>query len=153
MEGKWTIATSGRSHSIAWSFASVTTLSIPYNVDSTSSRHCICHSLTTTAATCAPLRRTPALYALLSRLEPSVSTYADTQALQYKDVATNAQAIKAKIRKATAALSKVGDIDRTVEEQEEEIRELEERIRKQKEVLRRLSRMAERVEGRVVGGG
>lgn len=95
----------------------------------------------------------PALYALLSRLEPSVSTYADTQALQYKDVATNAQAIKAKIRKATAALSKVGDIDRTVEEQEEEIRELEERIRKQKEVLRRLSRMAERVEGRVVGGG
>ncbi|MCJ1410134.1 hypothetical protein MMC19_004219 [Ptychographa xylographoides] len=77
----------------------------------------------------------PPLHALLSRLlvnqsDPSRPT------LSPKDLAAEAVAIKIKIQRARAALDALPDMDRTVEEQEEEIHELRERIGAQKAVLR-----------------
>lgn len=85
----------------------------------------------------------PPLHALLSRLEPSLSTYTHTSPLSPKELTTQAQAVKARIRKAVAAIAKLGDVERGTEEQEEEIRELEERIGRQKEMLRGLGVRAE----------
>lgn len=66
--------------------------------------------------------------------------------LSYKDVVTASQFLKARMRKALVELGKLGDMDRDVKEQEEEIRELEERIRKQKGVLGGLAEKARTAE-------
>ncbi|KAI5204205.1 hypothetical protein E4T39_03781 [Aureobasidium subglaciale] len=111
----------------------------------------------------------PPLHALLSRLEPSLNVYTpDTstalppgtsahtpiasasalpssapQQLEYKDAAVAAQFLKSRIRKALAELGGLADMQRGVEEQEEEIRGLEEKIKRQRDVLARLAGLAE----------
>ncbi|KAI5248788.1 hypothetical protein E4T42_05572 [Aureobasidium subglaciale] len=111
----------------------------------------------------------PPLHALLSRLEPSLNVYTpDTSAalppgnaahtpvtsasalptsapqqLEYKDAAVAAQFLKSRIRKALAELGGLADMERGVEEQEEEIRGLEEKIQRQRDVLARLAVLAE----------
>ncbi|KAK5173111.1 uncharacterized protein LTR77_003233 [Saxophila tyrrhenica] len=67
----------------------------------------------------------PALYAPLQPLDP-------------KELPAEVLQIKTKIRRALKELEKLPDMDRTVEDQGEEIRELEEKERRQKEVMRRL---------------
>ena len=62
--------------------------------------------------------------------------------LTYKEVGTAAQFLKARIRKAMTELGKLDDMDRTVEEQEEEIEALQRKIEKQRDVLSRLGGMA-----------
>ncbi|MCJ1391646.1 hypothetical protein MMC18_004511 [Xylographa bjoerkii] len=80
----------------------------------------------------------PPLHTLLSRLlvNPSEST---GNTLSPKDLATEAAAIKIKIQEARAAVQGLPDVDRTIEEQQEEIAELEERIREQRMVLREVA--------------
>jgi Zn-finger domain-containing protein len=58
--------------------------------------------------------------------------------------------IKTRIRAALRAVEGLPDVDRSLEEQKEEIRELEERITRQKEVLAGLKNVGER---RVDGTG
>ena len=50
--------------------------------------------------------------------------------------------IKAKIRKALKELEKLPDMERSVEEQNEEIEALEGRIRRQREMVARLAELA-----------
>jgi len=101
----------------------------------------------------------PPLHALLSRLEPATNIYTPTAstasangsesnaALNYKDVSTTAQFLKTRIRKAVAACEGLEDMERSTQEQEEEIEALERRIRGQREVLARLGAMARGMEG------
>ncbi|KAK4988646.1 hypothetical protein LTR50_003829 [Elasticomyces elasticus] len=93
----------------------------------------------------------PPLHALLSRLEPSLSTYPQdptqpTQSLAYKDIPTEVQTIKIKVRRALAALKALPDMERSLHEQDEEIAQLEEKITGQREVLARVGRRAEDAE-------
>jgi RNA polymerase II transcription mediator complex subunit 9 len=95
----------------------------------------------------------PATERLLSRLLlPSGDTSATGSAAadsepEYKrpldisqlDAAANP--IRVKFAKLRQLIPRLPDIERTVEEQEDEIRDLEERIEKQKEMLRDLHRM------------
>ncbi len=76
------------------------------------------------------------------------SLYADLPPLEPKELPIEVLQIKAKIRRALKELEKLPDMERSVEEQEEEIRELEERGRRQMEVERRLGSWG----GRGVGG-
>ncbi|CAC9890974.1 unnamed protein product [Aureobasidium pullulans] len=121
----------------------------------------------------------PPLHALLSRLEPSLNVYTpDTstalppgnsthapvtsasalptstpQQLEYKDAAVAAQFLKSRIRKALAELGGLADMQRGVEEQEEEIKGLEGKIERQKEVLEKLAKLAGEGQGEVKMGG
>ena len=79
----------------------------------------------------------PSLHTILARLLPS-SDPAAPPPLSPKDLATEAAAVKIQIQKARALVESLPDVDRTVQEQEQEIQELEERIRAQKAVLRRI---------------
>lgn len=56
-----------------------------------------------------------------------------------------------KIRAAVRAVEALPDVERSLEEQGEEIRELEERVRGQRDMLRGLGEVVEGVKGR--GGG
>jgi len=49
--------------------------------------------------------------------------------------------LKHKIQRARAEAKALPDVDRSIEEQEEEMRELEDKIEKQKEVLRMLAEL------------
>nr|OQO18722.1 hypothetical protein B0A51_14573 [Rachicladosporium sp. CCFEE 5018] len=99
----------------------------------------------------------PALHELLSRIDHSPATdptssltllpsppaeaeitYTDLKPLEPKDLPREVGEIKAKIRKALREIEKLPDIERTVDEQEDEIAELEARIGRQKAELRRL---------------
>ncbi|OQO12456.1 hypothetical protein B0A48_03098 [Cryoendolithus antarcticus] len=99
----------------------------------------------------------PALHELLSHIDhapstdPAVSltllpspptedeiTYTDLKHLEPKDLPREVGEIKAKIRKALREIEKLSDVERSVEEQEDEIAELEGRIGRQKAELRRL---------------
>ncbi|KAM0717737.1 hypothetical protein Q7P37_007589 [Cladosporium fusiforme] len=71
-----------------------------------------------------------------------VVSYAELQPLEPKDLPNEVLAVKTKIRKALRELEKLPDMDRSVEEQEEEIRMLEEKAAKQKEVLKKLGDLA-----------
>lgn len=71
-----------------------------------------------------------------------VVSYADLQPLEPKDLPNEVIAVKSKIRKALRELERLPDMDRSVEEQEEEIRMLEEKAAKQKEVLKKLGEVA-----------
>lgn len=74
--------------------------------------------------------------------EDDTVSYADLQPLEPKDLPNEVIVIKGKIRKALRELEKLPDMDRTVEEQEEEIKMLEEKAEKQREVLKRLGVVA-----------
>ena len=76
--------------------------------------------------------------------EDDVVTYSELQPLEPKDLPTEVNAIKSKIRKALRELEKLPDMDRTVEEQEAEIGKLELKAAKQNEVLQRLGTVASR---------
>lgn len=89
----------------------------------------------------------PPLDRLLSRLEPSLNVYTTSSSssegeLVYKDVPIAAQFLKTRISKAQAELAKLDDMDRTADEQAEEIEYLHERIEKQKKVLTDLAALA-----------
>lgn len=71
-----------------------------------------------------------------------VVSYAELQPLEPKDLPNEVIAVKSKIRRALRGLEKLPDMDRTVEEQEEEIRMLEQKAAKQKEVLKKLGDVA-----------
>ena len=105
----------------------------------------------------------PPLHELLARIDhiPAESgpvdegdnalgaAYADLQPLEPKDLPGEALAIKAKIRRALRELEGLPDMERSVEEQQEEIEELDERIRRQQEVLKQLGAAAVGVKGRL----
>ncbi|KAK4497289.1 hypothetical protein PRZ48_011739 [Zasmidium cellare] len=73
------------------------------------------------------------------------------QPLNPKDLPTAALEIKGLIRNALREVEKLPDVERGVEEQEEEIAELEERVRRQREMLRGLAGVAKGMEGRFGG--
>jgi len=92
----------------------------------------------------------PPLHELLSRLvandpeasltaEPSSPTYQNLEPLAMHQLAGEASGIRSRIRRARAAVEALPDVDRTVEEQEEEIKLLQERITKQTAVLKGLA--------------
>jgi predicted RNase H-like nuclease (RuvC/YqgF family) len=60
--------------------------------------------------------------------------YADLPPLEPKELMNETLHIKTKIRRAQKELEKLPDMQRTVEQQQEEIAELEERIQKQREM-------------------
>ena len=106
----------------------------------------------------------PALHELLARIDhapsPSflhlsdlntASSYAPLQPLEPKDLPTAILPLKAQMRKGLREIEKLPDIERSVQEQEEEIAELEARIQKQKEVLSRLARAAGDAAGNLGG--
>ncbi|EME39958.1 hypothetical protein DOTSEDRAFT_96380, partial [Dothistroma septosporum NZE10] len=63
------------------------------------------------------------------------SNYAEIQPLNPKELPTAALDIKARVRNAQREVEKLPDIDRTMEEQIEELRELEDKIARQHAVL------------------
>ena len=71
-----------------------------------------------------------------------------TTPLSAKDLGSEASAVKIKIHKARAAVEALPDVDRTVEEQQEEISELEERIEGMKEVLNDVAARGRQVKDR-----
>jgi hypothetical protein len=88
-----------------------------------------------------------------STLSESVAegtSYTELVPLAPKDLPTAVLEIKTRIRAALRAVEGLPDVDRSLEEQKEEIRELEERITRQKEVLAGLKNVGER---RVDGTG
>lgn len=111
----------------------------------------------------------PALHELFSRIDHSSNdplattslltssdttnevAYSDSKPLEPKDLPREAGEIKARIRKALRELEKLPDMDRTVEEQQEEIEMLEARISRQQEALKRLGIVAAGVEERLRG--
>ncbi|KAF2157715.1 hypothetical protein K461DRAFT_290005 [Myriangium duriaei CBS 260.36] len=110
----------------------------------------------------------PPLHALLARLEPGLENYTASPSaplvtgvdpghsnlpgsgtdgtgqppLAYKDAPVAAGFLKARIRKTLAELKGLGDMDRSVDEQEIEIKALERRIALQRQVLVGLGREA-----------
>ncbi|KAL1635421.1 hypothetical protein SLS58_010284 [Diplodia intermedia] len=63
------------------------------------------------------------------------STDPDAQPLEIHQLAAAASALKVRLQKARQACGRLGDMDRTVDEQQEEIGELEERVSKLRTVL------------------
>ncbi|KAI5361699.1 putative mediator of RNA polymerase II transcription subunit 9, mediator complex, subunit Med7/Med21 [Septoria linicola] len=64
---------------------------------------------------------------------------------------TLVKGIKDDIREALRSVERLPDVDRTVEEQQEEIEELEERIRQQRQMLKSLAVVAKDMEARAQG--
>ena len=113
----------------------------------------------------------PPLHALLARLEPGLESYTASRSaplvtgvdseplidgtepppLPYKDAPVAASFVKARIRKTLAELKGLGDMHRTVEEQEAEIKELEAKIAAQRDMLMKMGREAEGMTARVKG--
>ena len=94
----------------------------------------------------------PPIHALLLRLQAGTSTEANVssspafdanpqqaQPLSIKDLASAAAPIRLKIAKARAVVDTLPDIDRTIEEQEEEIKALEARVKRLKGTLARVA--------------
>ena len=75
-------------------------------------------------------------------ISPATSQNAITTPLSPKDLTTAASAVKNKIQKARVVTSGLPDMERTVEQQEEEINELEEEVERLTGVLRGISGMA-----------
>lgn len=67
--------------------------------------------------------------------DPNVLTYQDLQPLEIQHLAGEIGAIKTRVQKARAEVKKLPDVDRTVEEQGEEIEALEEKCRLLREAL------------------
>ena len=72
--------------------------------------------------------------------------YAELQPLEPKELPTEVLQIKAMVRKALKELEKLPDMERSVEEQGQEIEFLRGRIRRQKEMLGRLGELARDVQ-------
>ncbi|KAI9747248.1 MAG: hypothetical protein M1815_004394 [Lichina confinis] len=83
----------------------------------------------------------PTLYDLLSRLLPSPTDH--EAPLEAHQLTIEASSLKIKLLKARAAVASLPDVDRSVEQQEEEIGRLETTIRQQREMLAGLSRKAQ----------
>lgn len=77
------------------------------------------------------------------------SDYTDVQPLNPKDLPLATLNVKARIRSALKELEKLPDMDRTVQEQQEEMEELEVKIKKQREMLRGLADVASRMEEKI----
>lgn len=60
---------------------------------------------------------------------------ADAQPLEIHQLTAASSALKVRLQKARQACARLGDMDRTVEEQQEEIEELEDRVKKLRAVL------------------
>jgi hypothetical protein len=84
------------------------------------------------------------LHTLLSKLLPTSPDAPPS--LDPQHLATEASAIKLQLQKARTAVEALGDMERGIEQQEEEIRALEEKCAKQREVLRGLAEMRTRQE-------
>jgi RNA polymerase II transcription mediator complex subunit 9 len=108
----------------------------------------------------------PALHTLLTRLLTSTAQPSDpnhplstdpeaAKPLEIQHLATEASKLKIRLQKARMAVLGLPDVDRTCEEQQEEIDELEERVARLKGILKGLG--GEGVEGEnmegVVGDG
>lgn len=110
----------------------------------------------------------PALHELLARIDHGTSDiadptstqssidsedvgalYSELQPLEAKELPTEVLEIKRKIRKALKELEKLPDMERSVEEQNEEIEALEGRIRRQREMVARLGELAREVREKV----
>jgi len=100
----------------------------------------------------------PPLHELLARIDHSSADpltavtqdtvgYTDSRSLEPKEFPNEVQAVKGKVRKALRELEKLPDMERSVDEQEEEMRELQMRIERQKQVLSRLSDVAKSMQG------
>lgn len=82
----------------------------------------------------------PTLFDLLSRLLPSPTHH--EAPLEAHQLTIEASSLKIKLLKARAVIASLPDVDRSVEQQEEEIRRLETTIRQQREMLAGLTRKA-----------
>lgn len=80
--------------------------------------------------------------------ESLISRYAESPALDPKDLPNEVLALKTRIRKAVKELERLPDIYRSCEEQADEIRELEARRSAQEELMRRLAEVAREMQGR-----
>jgi hypothetical protein len=72
------------------------------------------------------------------------TSYTELVPLAPKDLPTAVLDVKMRIRAALRAVEGLPDVERGLDEQEEEIRELEERIERQKAVLRGLKDVGQR---------
>lgn len=87
----------------------------------------------------------PALHELLSRMLPPTEdlsrppSYSNQPTLSPQYLQAEASSIRSKIRKAREAVAALPDVDRSIEQQEEEITMLTEKIEKQRRVLRALA--------------
>jgi hypothetical protein len=70
------------------------------------------------------------------------SAYAELEPLNPKDLPTAALEIKSRIRNALREIGMLPDIDRSIEQQEQDIGDLEKKIEKQKAVLQQLAEVA-----------
>ncbi|SMR60415.1 unnamed protein product [Zymoseptoria tritici ST99CH_1E4] len=86
----------------------------------------------------------------LSDSVPEGTSYIGLSPLAPKDLPTAVLEVKAKIRAALRAVEGLPDVERSLEEQDEEIAELEERIRRQRIVL---SGLQDVKDGKVGGMG
>ena len=78
----------------------------------------------------------------LSDPEDIGALYSELQQLEPKEILTEVLPIKRKIREALKELEKLPDMERSVEEQNEEIEELEGKIRRQRAMIARLGELA-----------
>ncbi|CRK41458.1 hypothetical protein BN1708_001795, partial [Verticillium longisporum] len=61
-----------------------------------------------------------------------------TNAMTLRELSTQTDALKHKLQRARTQLKSLPDMERDIEEQEDEVRQVEERIRVQREMLERL---------------
>ena len=104
----------------------------------------------------------PALHELLARIDHTTTStdltnqdpidpsdigalYSELQPLEPKDLPTEILEIKRKIRRALKDLEQLPDMERSVEEQNEEIEALEGRIARQREIVARLGLLAREI--------
>lgn len=110
----------------------------------------------------------PALHELLARIDHSATDpttslddqapndsedigalYSPLQPLEPKELPTEVLEIKRKIRKALKELERLPDMERSIDEQQEEIDALEGRIKRQGEMIARLAELAKGMRDRV----
>ncbi|QIX00658.1 hypothetical protein AMS68_006175 [Peltaster fructicola] len=103
----------------------------------------------------------PALHEMLSRIDhqaaadvahanitgsPAIdvedSNYADLTPLEPRDLPNEILSIKTRIRRTLRELEKLPDMDRTMEQQEQEIEDMNERIQKQRNLIAKLAQAA-----------
>ncbi|KAK5126279.1 hypothetical protein LTR85_010515 [Meristemomyces frigidus] len=85
----------------------------------------------------------------LASVDDTAVYYADLQPLDRKDLPTAILPLKAQMRKGLREVEKLPDMERSVQDQEDEIAELEERIRRQEAVMQGLAQAARGVGGKV----
>ncbi|KAK4896288.1 hypothetical protein LTR27_005810 [Elasticomyces elasticus] len=107
----------------------------------------------------------PALHEILARIEHNSQdaanaqsvladgeigiNYTNLQPLDPKELPAAILPLKAQMRKGLKELEKLPDMDRLVEEQDEEIAELKMKIKRQEEVMREMDRMGVIVKNRL----